>query len=57
MGKSFTRFSNVKWKEYHMQASVSTICVHIFHTYMEYTAVIFSVGIIVPRFPYGQSLE
>ena len=46
LGKSLSSFSNIKWKECHSQArkSVSTF------SYMKYTAIIFSVGIIVPDF-------
>lgn len=53
LGKSLSSFSNIKWKECHSQArkSVSTF------SYMKYTAIIFSVGIIASRFPYGQNLE
>ena len=52
VGKSLSSFSNVKWKECHSQAkkSVSTF------SYMKYTVIIFSVGIIASRFPYGQNL-
>ena len=50
--KSLSSFSDVKWKVCHSQArkSVSTF------SYMKYTAIIFSVGIIASRFPYGQNL-
>lgn len=53
VGKSFSSFSNVISRECHSQVrkSVSTF------SCMKYTAIIFSVGIIASRFPYGQNLE